>query len=539
MKQNKQLTAHVKKIGGKLYHSVTNPKLQIFGVLILALLLRLPLLDGSFWLDEAAQAIESSRPWSQQLSIAEDFQPPLLHLLLHVVVFQTGLPTSEWVLRVVGALIPGLITIWLTYALGKKWFNHQVGLLASILLATNSLHIYFSQELRPYSLPAALAIASWWVLEQIRTQSGTKWSWLFATYGFLTALGLYSSYLYPFLLIGQVVAVVVWWWQRMIRQEQLLPIASSWLLGIGMFLPWLPFLKTQLAVGSQLRQALPGWDQVVSFTQLKSLALVVGKFVYGVIDLKPSLLITASLLAMIVLITTSIFAVRKKAWAHLLQALKRSVRPQSSAGIFTLVIWLLAPLVSAWIVSFWIPVIQPKRVIYLLPAWCLLIAALSLLPAKRRLSKIMIALVMLLNLNGTWQYWTSPSLQRENWRGLHTEITRSYRPTQAVVVFSFPDAFAPWRWYGQGDFPSISTGKLHTSQVDDLTNVLKPITEKEYVLVFDYLRDLTDPANQVPQVIESFGYQQVGVIDYPNIGFVRVYARPTSIISLQIEKENR
>lgn len=49
---------------------------MIYLILLLALALRLPLLGGSFWLDEAAQYLESARPFSQQLAIREDFQPP-------------------------------------------------------------------------------------------------------------------------------------------------------------------------------------------------------------------------------------------------------------------------------------------------------------------------------------------------------------------------------------------------------------------------------------------------------------------------------
>jgi hypothetical protein len=54
---------------------------MLYLILLLALILRLPLLNGSFWLDEAAQFLESARPLTEQLHIADDFQPPLMHLL--------------------------------------------------------------------------------------------------------------------------------------------------------------------------------------------------------------------------------------------------------------------------------------------------------------------------------------------------------------------------------------------------------------------------------------------------------------------------
>jgi hypothetical protein len=45
------------------------------------------------------------------------------------------------------------------------------------------------------------------------------------------------------------------------------------------------------------------------------------------------------------------------------------------------------------------------------------------------------------------------------------------------------------------------------------------------VLVFDYLRDLTDPDDRLITAVESFGFSGRGVIDYPNIGFVRIYSK--------------
>ena len=56
-------------------------------ILLLGLILRLVLINQSLWLDEAAQVIESARPFSEQFDIAGDFQPPLFHLLLHLAFF--------------------------------------------------------------------------------------------------------------------------------------------------------------------------------------------------------------------------------------------------------------------------------------------------------------------------------------------------------------------------------------------------------------------------------------------------------------------
>ena len=119
---------------------------ELYLILFLAFILRLPLLNGSFWMDEAAQALEIIRPLSQQLDIVADFQPPLLHLILH---FAQYFSHAEWWLRTIGALIPGLVTIFFSYKLAEKLFNKSLCLPSSINLTDdqiNSIVIFLSDR---------------------------------------------------------------------------------------------------------------------------------------------------------------------------------------------------------------------------------------------------------------------------------------------------------------------------------------------------------------------------------------------------------
>lgn len=483
--------------------------LVISCILFIALLLRLPLFSGSFWLDEAAQALESARPLTQQLDIRDDFQPPLLHLITYVSI---RLSTAEWWLRLWGALIPGLISIYYTYKIGTRVRNQFTGILAAGLLTTSSLHIFFSQELRPYALPTALATAStYFLLRWLDSQRQQYWFW----YTGLSILGLYSSYLYPFLLIGQAVWILIYpkqWKQYAV---------SLFVIGVG-FVPWLPKFLEQLAAGTTVRTELPGWEAVVSVTQLKAIPLVLAKFLFGVLPVDvsaPYILLTATVGTLFVVLF----------WFN---------RARITNKTYFVASWLCVPLLAAWIISFWVPVIQPKRVLFLLPAFYLLVADQVLLVRQKKSVQahaaiLLTALLLSLNLYSTYRYYTDHTLQRENWRALHQQITTQYPADQSVVVFSFPGPFAPWDWYDSGTYPTWSTGKLTTNAVADLPNSLKTVTDKEYILVFDYLRDLTDPQDQIPATLESFGYRERQVIDYPNIGFVRVFTRQETILSLQ------
>lgn len=562
---------------------INNPiqKVLLFSILSitisLAFFLRLPLISSSFWLDEAAQALEVTRPWHQQLELAPDFQPPLLHLILHAAQY---LGTSEWWLRLVGAVIPGLISIGFALAAIKKKTGSLTTLWIGLLLATSSLHVFFSQELRPYALPAAVGSASWFVLLSLldsapnTKQRKTHSLW----FGVLTGLGLYSSYLFPFLLIGQLSYVL--WVQKSLKAWFALTFMPL-MIATLMFLPWLPSFFEQLQVGSQLRLAVPGWDQVVSTPQWKALALVPGKFIFGVMSLSGAgVFVISGLSAVIAGLLVFRFSLLYP--FKLDQAGKGTgwfgsvVQGMSVISKFTTMFsggedttakhkktldvlvfascWFVVPFVSAWLVSWLVPVVSPKRLLFALPGFYLfLFAAIDFLHDKykqhihsRELTGFMARIVvqpatllklwlfltlLLINIGTLTMYWSNAHYQRENWRALEQQIVADFPAQSTILVFGFTAEFSPWAWYHTQDLPHVATGYLTTQEAQNQAiQTIKVVSDYEYVLVFDYLRDLTDPDDTITKHIELLGYSQVTVIDYPNIGFVRVFTRPTTVL---------
>ncbi len=493
-------------------------------IIILALLVRLPLITGSFWLDEAAQALESSRPLLEQLNLTPDFQPPLLHLITYLAL---KVSSQEWWLRLIGAVIPGLITIFLTQQMAQVWIetkNKFVKALPAIFIATSSLHIFYSQELRPYSLPAMWACLGWWSLTKFFQQRQLKSLIIFSI---SLILGLYSSYLYPFLGLAQLVYSFIQL-KKLQKPQITKKIIVSFLLGFLAFLPWLPQFRAQLQAGQALRQSLPGWEQVVSLPQFKALPLVLAKFIFGVLNLKlnPTFLGLSLFLA---LLTT---------WLGL-NYLKTQPKKLNQPLIASLT-WFLIPLVTAWLISFWVPVVRPKRLLLILPGFYLLLTQLIAFSLKKKQpllkisSKILVLLILGINLISTYQYYTRPQYQRENWRSLYQEIQARFPQKETLLVFSFYEPFAPIRWYNQKSQQPFQTFALQINQLESkeaLSQELKPIFDYDFVLIFDYLRDLTDPQNLLEPAIENYGYQGIGVIDYPNLGFVRIYVKDTAKIS--------
>ncbi len=477
---------------------------MIYFILLIAFILRLPLLNGSFWLDEAAQFLESVRPLSQQLEIKDDFQPPLMHLItfftIHLGSF-FGLQQTEWWLRLLPSLIPGIITIWALYQIGLKLSNRRTALLASFFVATSSFHIFYSQELRPYSLPAMFGILATWQLLKMLSEKKSKAIYFF---GLFSVLGLYSSYLYPFLLIGQFAYLLA----QKFDFKRIGSLAATITLS---FLPWLPKFFEQLQAGQDLRLSMPGWDQVVSLPQLKTAMMMPLKFVFGISDLQVNF--------MQILFAVAVFL----PLAYFLYAAIKNKNKKLKFFFYLLFL----PLLISWLISFFVPVLQAKRVLFLLPLFALFEALLIKTYEKAHpyLAKILLFAIIFINLSSTWAYWKKPNLQRENWRSLSMEISKKFPKESTAVVFSFNAPFAPWVFYDQNNFKTFSTGVYYANKLENPAELFKNLSDYRYVLIFDYLRDLTDPDDIILKTVQDLGFTPAGVLDYPNIGFVRIYAR--------------
>ena len=473
---------------------------------VVTILLRLPLLNGSFWLDEAAQALEVIRPWSEQLNLANDFQPPLFHLILHVWQY---VGHQEWWLRLV-SLFAGVGSVVLASAWAWRWQGKRSAMVVGLLLATSSLHVFFSQELRPYMLAvwwAMLALTAYWAVIWPKgdTRYKPRWlsekaAWILLTLANLA--GALTSYVYLFWLVGM-------WLSSIWLGRRLWGKVTRSLLVTGLFwLAWLPGLLSQLAASAALRAAVPGWENVVSLSQLKAIPLTIAKFWVGVIPI--DLVLTDALL--IILPCIFVFYLVWKHW----QTSDESAKKQ----LLVLVTMLVGTLVASWLFSFWTPVISPKRVLFLLPILYLIISQVY---RVNELGLWLVGLVLFLNIWGVGRYWQDVTLQREDWRTAVTMIEARYHPDNTVVVFGFDGPFAPWEWYQRENIPTISTGFKPLSSTQQAQEALAQVHTYENVVLFEYLLDLSDPQRYLQQVLAQKGFELLDTLDFYTLGFIRLY----------------
>ncbi len=349
-------------------------------ILLLALGLRLINLHQSLWLDEAIQFKAIS-----QFSLTElfkiylptDFNPPLSYLVNFW--FSRVFGFSEIALRL-PAVIFGVLTVWLIYKLGGKW--------PALLLATSGLHLYYSQEARMYSLVTLAVTASFWALKERR--------WLI--YILISLAAIYSHYLAIFIFPAQ-----LFW----VKKSEIKSLFFAWLaIGIG-YLPWLSVFLQQLAAGKTVGGTV--WGGVIGAASLKNILLIPVKFLIGRISLDNNYLFTA-VLALPLLLT---------GWW-----LWRGIQRQK-----LLAAWLIIPVGLMMAVSLFMPVLVYFRLLFLLPAFYLLISAAA--PKK------LLVGFLCLNLITVAIYLFNPRFHREDWRGLAAALNQVDQP---VVIIPAVDA---------------------------------------------------------------------------------------------------
>ena len=103
-------------------------------ILLIALILRLVLINQSLWLDESIEALALMGRMGPLLQYAlADFQPPLYHFIGYF--FTQLFGYSEIALRL-PSLLSGLFTVYFVIKLGELLGGKKLGIVAGLLAAT-------------------------------------------------------------------------------------------------------------------------------------------------------------------------------------------------------------------------------------------------------------------------------------------------------------------------------------------------------------------------------------------------------------------
>jgi uncharacterized membrane protein len=123
----------------------------------------------SYWLDEVTMA-RLAQGTPQSILSAFPGRPPLFPLIAH---YWTQLfDVSETAARLL-SVFAGIISVSLIYRIGRALFGSQIGLISALLMTVSSFQIYYSQELRYYSLTLLFVLFMFFFY--IRALKGGRW----------------------------------------------------------------------------------------------------------------------------------------------------------------------------------------------------------------------------------------------------------------------------------------------------------------------------------------------------------------------------
>ena len=150
----------------------------VLGAIVLgAFLLRLPGLRESLWYDElwSTRVMLSGLPDLIDHCVV-DTSPAVYYFLMFGWIRMFG--DSELSVRI-PPLVFGLLSVALTCFLARRWLSERAALLSAFLLAVSPVHIWYSQEARPYSAGVFCVLAA--ILAFYRVQESERpGAWLVA-----------------------------------------------------------------------------------------------------------------------------------------------------------------------------------------------------------------------------------------------------------------------------------------------------------------------------------------------------------------------
>lgn len=161
------------------------------GILLVGLGLRMYRLTGNLYSDEVWIITTATSKFSDFLlePLQDWVHPPLFHFLARAWVYAVGFEDHS--IRIM-AMIFGVLSIPLIYAIGRRISGARCGIVAATLLALSPSHIYHSQYGRHYSLFVFLVLVSMCTFFEIYAHPANRK--YFALYTVATTLLVYTHY---------------------------------------------------------------------------------------------------------------------------------------------------------------------------------------------------------------------------------------------------------------------------------------------------------------------------------------------------------
>ena len=416
---------------------------------VAALALRLLRLGvDSLWYDETVSVYLAGQSIPDLIAhTARDIHPPGYYLMLRGWLGLTGFPTGHadatgYRLEFIAAflsLLLGVLLIPLTWQLARRLrLGDKVAAVAALLVAVSPFGVWYSQEVRMYTLGAVLGVVCLLATAPfLYTDNAPDRLWRAAiVYALAAATGLYSLYYFAFLLVSVnllLIPLLMWrWWKTgHAARRALVAWLAAQVGALLLFAPWLPTAWRQATdppvppwrSAPQLGAALAESWGALSFGQSADLARY-----------WPLLALTVGLVALGVL----------AAWCR---------NRISRLAVALLLIAVFGPLALILVASVWTPLYHVRYLFTYAPAFSVLLAlgVGALLGWRRPLGSALAVAAMVLILAGSAlslrAFWTDPALRSDDHRTAVRALAERWGPGDAILVnagYAYPALLTYW-----------------------------------------------------------------------------------------------
>lgn len=391
----------------------------------------------SLWYDETVSVALAQKSIPALIRhTAGDIHPPGYYLLLHGWQALTH-PTPAFGLEFLYAwpsVWCGIIAMALLFALGRKLLNGQVALLALWLAAVNPYHIWYSQEVRMYTLGAMLGLCCLWALLQWWQAAGksSRQGWLLVYIG-AGAAGLYTLYYFLFVLVA-LNGIALWLWVR--QRPRTTRTLGKWVLSQGalllLWLPWLPIFWRQMT-----DPPVPPWrtpwttgSQFISAMAESASALLSGQSA-------PAPLSWVWLLMLGSMVLLALSGYTNRYIPNEISSADEQPHSLQHIGRLIFLAYLFVPIAMITLLTLAGTPLYHVRYLFTYAPPVLLLLAMALLALKswqRFLGNF--ALIIVLGVNG-WslaQFWFAPSFRTDDHRSAVAQVATAWRPGDAILV---------------------------------------------------------------------------------------------------------
>jgi len=425
----------------------------LFLLVVLGSILRVyGIRNESLWNDELASCYRSSFSTVEEVvtkGVVPDIHPPGYQIFMFFVQRTAG--NSPTALRFPSA-VAGILTIPLIFLIGRRLFNSSTGLAASAFLAVSPVHIWLSQEARPYTIMMLLTAVSVLLLKGLtdRLKAGTKMGG--ASVAAFIIVGILLEYIHYFgLLVLAMETSIIFLYSISVRRDRLKVFAIC-IVPFLAFIPWVPYAWAQSATGSYI--AAPS---------LRTVALLFFEYMSW----------SKTMMAVFgVIVLSALFSYRKK---------KRNSEKAVFGSLAVPVLWVVLPLVVSLSISMvFIPVFTVRNMMVALPAvFLILSAAIHIIFSRGWLRYSVMAglcCYMLFSLFLVRKHYTEPHRHQFREAVAYT-VNHSQSGSRTMIVASAWNTFY-FDYYFQ-EFSSDLTVDLLAVEPGDFIDVRKMIILKK------------------------------------------------------------